>query len=138
MSVLDKWLNKYAHNGEAATSATTATNRSATHPVNGLVVANRWRQNGDIPDFPCFVASLSPAGGDRKLQENQVFAPNVAVIANVATPKFRPSSTVINYAESSATIVCIVCRRDITDMMTRPMVPEQRAVSPRMRQGRVQ
>jgi hypothetical protein len=120
MSVLDKWLNKYAHNGEVATFATTATNRNSTHPINGLVVANRWRQSGDIPDFPRIVAALSPAGGDKKPQENHVFAPNVAVVANVATPKFRPSATVINYAESSATIVCIACRRDITEMMTYP------------------
>ena len=136
MSVLDKWLSKYAHNGEVATFATTATKRNTTHPVNGLVVANRWRQSGDIPDFPRIVAALSPADGDRKLQGNHVFAPNVAVVANVATPKFRPSAIVINYAESSATIVCIVCRRDITDMITDPSVAGRRAVLSRLRRGR--
>src|SRR5947208_4820265 len=103
MSVLDKWLNKYAHNSEVATFATVATSRSGTHSVNGLAVANRWRQSGDILDFPRFVAALSPAGGDRKLQKNQVFTPNVAVVANVAAPKFQSSATVITHSDSSAT-----------------------------------
>jgi hypothetical protein len=52
MSVLDKWLSKYAHNGEVATFATTATNRNATHPFNGLVVANRRRQVATSPISP--------------------------------------------------------------------------------------
>lgn len=96
MSVLDKWLSKYAHNGEVATFATTATKRNTTHPVNGLVVANQWRQSGDIPDFPRTVAALSPADGDRKTGENQLVAANVAVVAPVATPSsdhWRLSST---------------------------------------------
>jgi hypothetical protein len=114
MRVLDKWLNKYAHNGEVATFATTATNGNTTHPVNGLVVANRWRQSGDIPDFPRIVAALSPADGDRRTRENQLVAANVAVVANVATPKLRSSATVINVSDRSATVICIVCGRDVT------------------------
>jgi hypothetical protein len=118
MSVLDRWLNKYAHNGEVATFATTATNRSTSHPINGLVVANRWRQSGDVPDLPRFVAALSQAAGDRKTRENQLVAANVAVVANVATPKLRPSATVINVSDRSPTVICIVCGRDVTDSLT--------------------
>jgi hypothetical protein len=84
MSMLDKWLNKYAQNSEVATFATMATNRRTTHSVNGLAVADRSRQSGDILDFRCFVAALSPASGDRKLRKNRVFARNVAIVANVA------------------------------------------------------
>jgi hypothetical protein len=102
MSVLDKWLNKCAQNSEVATFATMATNRSTTHSVNGLAVADRSRQSGDILDFRCFVAALSPASGDRKRRKNQVFARNVAVVANLATPKFRPSATVITQAMKTA------------------------------------
>jgi hypothetical protein len=52
MRVLDKWLNKYAHNGEVATFATTATNGNTTHPVNGLVVANDGDKVATSPISP--------------------------------------------------------------------------------------
>jgi hypothetical protein len=86
MSVLDKWLGKYSHNSEAATSATSATNPNGLYHVNWLDAATGSLQGCYKPGTTGDVATLSQPICYRKASAIQRFTANVADVADVATP----------------------------------------------------
>jgi hypothetical protein len=109
MSVLDKWLGKYGHNSEAATSATSATNPNGPYHVNWLDSATETLQGCYKPGTTGDVATLSQPIYYRKASVIQTRTANVADVADVATPEFRPTATVMNFSGSASVCGGSVC-----------------------------